>query len=106
MKSKNIEEYNEFHHINYNDDENDVLKKIDEEIDLTNYKTICELYYQSLIDLEKKVLYEIYFDEGHSSIRKFAKYTNISKWNAECYINQMKNEIKDFYNQIRQKQEE
>lgn len=89
----------EYHDRPAND--NEIEEKIFNEINLYEYETINELYYQSLTNLEKKVVWEIFFIEKKNSIRKFATYIGRSRSVADKYIKQLKNDLNEFYSNLK-----
>lgn len=100
QKTSKKEEFNPNIHDNFNDVD-DIEDKIFNEISLYEYETINELYYQSLTNLEKKVVWEIFFIEKKNSIRKFATYIGRSRSVADKYIKQLKNELNEFYTNLK-----
>jgi hypothetical protein len=86
-------------------EEDNLEEKIFDEINLNEYNAINELYYQSLSNLEKKVVWEIFFIEKKNSIRKFAKYIGRSRSVADRYIKELKLDLNRFYSELKTKTE-
>jgi hypothetical protein len=99
QKKKRFEEFiPELHETSY---EGDIEDKVFNEIVMDELIVVNELYYQSLEKLEEKVIWEIFFIEKQNSIRKFAKYIGRSRSVADKYIKQLKNDLKLFYNNLK-----
>lgn len=100
QKTSKKEEFNASIHDDFTDVD-DIEEKIFNEINMYEYETINELYYQSLTNLEKKVVWEIFFIEKRNSIRKFATYIGRSRSVADRYIKELKNDLNTFYKELK-----
>lgn len=61
------------------------------------YKTIIELYYQSLTTADKKAIWEIYFIHKKQTITAFAEYIKLSRSVANKLIKELKRDLNEFY---------
>lgn len=61
------------------------------------YKTITELYYQSLTTADKKAIWEIYFIHKKQTITAFAEYIKLSRSVANKLIKELKRDLNEFY---------
>jgi hypothetical protein len=86
----NVEKYNQVN-------EGGIEEKIFNELAITDYKAISELYYQQLSTLEEKVVWEIYFLEGCTSYAKFGAHIGRSRSVGEKYVKWLREDLKSFY---------
>ena len=56
---------------------------------------MVEIYRNSLDDRIKKIIFEAYYDKGHSTQTALAKYFNINSTSAFFLIKEIKQNIKE-----------
>ena len=69
---------------------------------LNEYKSVIEMYYQSLTSLEKKAVWEIYFEEKKRTAKEFAEYIQMSTTTAYMFIKQLKQDIREYYQKYKE----
>lgn len=84
------------------DDQTDIEHKISIEDRYNFKKAIIEIYRREQKDRIKKIVFEAYYDKGHSTQTALAKYFNINSTSAYFLIK----EIKENINQIQYRYEE
>lgn len=78
------------------DQERRAIIRLDDE-----YKTITELYYQSLTTADKKAIWEIYFIHKKQTISAFAEYIKLSRSVANKLIKELKRDLNEFYERFK-----
>jgi len=91
---KNIEFTPEFHD---NEIDESLDELINDEIKLDDYQAICELYRQNETNLEKQIVWDIFFVEGKKTYKEFGEYCGFSITPAGKFIKQLKKDLKEFY---------
>lgn len=82
------------------EDTDDITTHFEDEVELTDYETIVELYRQSLTSPYKVRVAQAFFDEKRYTVRKFAKYFNFSTTPAMKLIQELKADINEFKNNL------
>ena len=77
------------------DDPSDIEHKVNLEESYNFKKAMVEIYRNSLDDRIKKIIFEAYYDKGHSTQTALAKYFNINSTSAFFLIKEIKQNIKE-----------
>ncbi len=76
------------------DDSSDIEHKVNLEESYNFKKAMVEIYRNSLDDRIKRIIFEAYYDKGHSTQTALAKYFNINSTSAFFLIKEIKQNIK------------
>jgi hypothetical protein len=76
------------------DDSSDIEHKVNLEESYNFKKAMVEIYRNSLDDRIKKIIFEAYYDKGHSTQTALAKYFDINSTSAFFLIKEIKQNIK------------
>lgn len=68
-----------------------------------DYRIFLLSYYDSLVSLELRATFEIFFIEKKTSHRAFAEYIGLSRSVASKFIKNMMNDLKNYYDCYEQK---
>ena len=82
------------HHGDDIDDTTDIEHKIRLENDHNFKKAMVEIYRSSLDDRIKRIIFEAYYDKGHSTQTALAQYFDINSTSAYFLIREIKQNIK------------
>jgi len=97
-KIKDNIEINDYHQEN---DDSDIQDKIDYELRYNKEKDILNQYRNDYLkDKQRQIIFDIYFLKGHSSSRKMGRHFNIHYVSAWKLINEMKEDIYYFINNV------
>ncbi len=77
------------------DDSSDIEHKVNLEESYNFKKAMVEIYRNSLDDRIKKIIFEAYYDKGHSTQTALAKYFDINSTSAFFLIKEIKQNIKE-----------
>jgi len=77
------------------DDPSDIEHKVNLEDSYNFKKAMVEIYRNSLDDRIKKIIFEAYYDKGHSTQTALAKYFDINSTSAFFLIKEIKQNIKE-----------
>jgi hypothetical protein len=77
------------------DDPSDIEHKVNLEESYNFKKAMVEIYRNSLDDRIKKIIFEAYYDKGHSTQTALAKYFDINSTSAFFLIKEIKQNIKE-----------
>jgi hypothetical protein len=77
------------------DDSSDIEHKVNLEDSYNFKKAMVEIYRNSLDDRIKKIIFEAYYDKGHSTQTALAKYFDINSTSAFFLIKEIKQNIKE-----------
>jgi hypothetical protein len=77
------------------DDPSDIEHKVNLEESYNFKKAMVEIYRNSLDDRIKRIIFEAYYDKGHSTQTALAKYFNINTTSAFFLIKEIKQNIKE-----------
>jgi hypothetical protein len=78
------------------EDNNEFEMIVDDEISMTDYETIVELYRQSLISPYKIRIAQAFFDGKNYTVRKFANHFGFSTTPAMKILQELKADINNF----------
>lgn len=81
-----------------------IEKQVDDDIDckIQTEKRfdIIGSYEKKLKDPIKKIIFDAYYHKKYSTVRSFARYFNLSNATANCLINDLKTEIRNYGKEI------
>jgi hypothetical protein len=76
--------------------------KINTELNRQDQLKAINLYRENETDQVKRIFFETYYDKGYNTTRSIASHFDISTFTAHIMIRNMKDEIQDIYNQLKQ----
>lgn len=86
------------------ENETDDEEQMEEDSLMNEYSAVIEMYYHSLMSVEKKAVWEIYFIEKKRTISAFAEHIQMSRTVADKFIKELKSDIREYYKDYKSKQ--